>query len=106
MKKRFSIVACLSVALGLAGCGGASPQGLILGKWETGQGDTEIKAEFAGDGTAKITMLGQTLQGTYKFDGENLEWTVNGITTKFQAKVTTTELDVTSDGKMVIYKRT
>ncbi len=40
-----------------------------------------MMAEFSGDGTAKITMFGQTLQGKYKLDGGELVWTLNGRTT-------------------------
>ena len=50
-------------------------------------------------------MFGQTLQGTYKLKGDELEWTVNGKTTKSKVKVTATELEVTSEGITVIYKR-
>ena len=59
------------------------------------------------DGTAKVTMMGQTIQGTYKInDGNELEWTMSGITTKGKLNVTATELDVTDDANRTIkYKR-
>jgi hypothetical protein len=51
-------------------------------------------------------MFEQTLRGTYKFNGEELEWTLNGKTTKSKAKVSATELEVTGDNKtVIIYKR-
>ena len=63
-------------------------------------------SKFGNDGQAKITMLGQTLQGTYKINGgDELEWTVNGTTTKYKTKVSATELELTSEGKTVIYKK-
>jgi hypothetical protein len=66
-----------------------------------------MTAEFNRDGTAKLSMMGRTLQGTYKVNGENeLEWTMNGITTKSKVNVTATELEVTDDANRTItYKR-
>jgi len=85
---------------------GSSPQSLILGKWEA-DSVTKITAEFSSDGTAKLTMFGQTLHGTYKLNAENeLEWTLNGITTKNKVVVTAAELEVTNDSNQTIkYKR-
>jgi len=77
------LVAC--VALFVSACG-SSPQNLILGKWDVAGAQVggvddksaaaagkaiKMSAEFKRDGTAKITMMGQTLQGTYKINGEN-----------------------------------
>jgi hypothetical protein len=124
-----SIVLVAGLALFLPACGSipqslvlGDPQSLILGKWEvsgaqTGGVDDErataagraikMSAEFNKDGTAKITMLGQTLQGTYRINGEKeLEWTMSGITTKSRLNVTATELDVTDDADRTIkYRR-
>jgi hypothetical protein len=121
MYAKLSIVLVASVALFVSACG-SSPQSLILGKWEVagaqvGGVDNEsaaaagraikMSAEFNRDGTAKITMMGQTLQGTYKINGENeLEWTMSGITTKSKLNVTATELGLTDDANRTIkYKR-
>ncbi len=105
MNAKLSMVLVACVALFVTACG-SSPQSLILGKWEV---DSAFKmtAEFSGDGTAKITMLGQTLQGTYKLDGGNvLQWTVNGITSKSKVNVTATELELTdSSNRTIKYKR-
>ena len=106
MKTNLAIIMALScLALGLSACGGSSPQDLIIGKWKAGQGGIKVTAEFAKNGTAKLTMFGQTLQGTYKLEGDELEWTLNGKTTKSKVKVTATELEVTSGGTTIIYKR-
>jgi hypothetical protein len=105
MKKRFTFVVLTCIVLSMSGCG-SSPQNLIVGKWEAGQPDGKVTAEFSKDGQAKITMMGQTLQGTYKMNGaDELEWTLNGTTTKYKAKVTATELELTSEGKTVTYKK-
>jgi hypothetical protein len=120
MNAKLSIVVLACVALFLSACG-SSPQSLIVGKWEvasakaggvdSGYGEVgraiKMTAEFRRDGTAKITMFGQTLQGTYKLNGENeLEWTMSGITTKSKVKVTATELELTDDANRTItYKR-
>ena len=85
MNAKLSIVlAC--VALFVSACGSrpnglflGNPQSLILGKWEmagakVGGVDDEsaaaagraikMSAEFNRDGTARMTIMGQTLQGT------------------------------------------
>jgi hypothetical protein len=112
-------VAC--VALFVSACS-SGPQSRILGKWEVagaqvgGVDDVgaaaagkaiRMSAEFDGDGTAKVTMMGQTLQGTYKINGENeLEWTMSGVTKKSKLNVTPTELELTDDANRTIkYKR-
>lgn len=106
MKLRLSIVLIAGLAVLLSACG-SSPQTLILGKWEVVNAPMKMTAEFNADGTAKITMLGQTLQGRYTLDGGNeLVWTLNGITSKGKANVTATELEVTDEGHRTIkYKR-
>jgi hypothetical protein len=121
MNAKLNIVLPACLTLIASGCG-SRPQSLILGKWEVASakvGGEDVRsaaevgsaikmtAEFNPDGTAKLTMMGQTLQGTYKVNGENeLEWTMNGITTKSKVNVTATELDVTDDANRTItYKR-
>lgn len=107
MPKKFKLstelVAC--VALFVSACA-PSPQRLILGKWEVESAPVKMTAEFSRDGTAKITMLGQTLQGTYQLDQNELVWTMNGTTTKGKVNVTATELELTDDANRTIkYKR-
>lgn len=122
MNAKLSIVIAGSVALFLSACGSSSPQSLIVGRWEVASAKVEgaeavgatqmgkaikMTAEFNRDGTARMTMMGQTLQATYKLDAANeLEWTVNGITTKSKVNVTPTELELT-DGlnRTMVYKR-
>jgi uncharacterized protein (TIGR03066 family) len=104
MKAKLSIVLIVCAALSVAACG-YSPQSLILGKWDV-ESAVKMTVEFSGDGTAKLTMFGQTLHGTYKFDGNELEWTLNGKTTRSKASVTATELELTDDANQTIkYKR-
>ena len=102
-KLRIVVATCMAV---LVSACGPSPQSLIVGRWEV---DSAIKmtVEFSRDGTAKITMFGQTLQGSYKLNAENeLEWTLNGKTTKSKAHVTATELELTDGANRTIkYKR-
>jgi hypothetical protein len=88
----------------LSGCG-SSPESLIIGKWQAGETGFKITAEFSKNGTAKLNMFGHTVHGTYKLDGDELEWTVGGKTTKSKAKVTTTEMELTSEGKTITYKK-
>ena len=119
--RKLSVLVSTCLPLLLSACG-SRPQNLIVGKWEVASasvGGAEVPsateagkaikmaAEFREDATARMTMFGQTLQGTYKLDGENeLEWTMGGITTKSKVSVTETELDVTDDANRTItYKR-
>src|SRR5262245_14024249 len=96
MKAKLCIVVAVCVVL-LSGCG-SSPQSLILGKWEVENAPTKMTAVFKSDGRATISMLGQTLQGTYKLNTENeLEWSMNGMTTKSKVKVTANELELTDN---------
>jgi hypothetical protein len=121
MNTKLGTVLLACVALFLSACR-SSPQSLILGKWEVagaqvGGVDDEsaaaagraikMSAEFNRDGTAKITMMGHTLQGAYKINGENeLEWTMSGVTTKSKLNVTATELELTDGANRTIkYKR-
>ena len=121
MNAKLSIVLVACVALFVSACG-SSPQSLILGKWEVESAKVEganvasatavgraikMTAEFSRDGSAKMTMFGQTLQGTYKLNPENeLEWTMNGMTTKSKVNVTASELELTDDAnRTIIYKR-
>ena len=105
MNAKLSILVTACVALFLSACS-SSPQSLILGKWEV-ESAIKMTAEFSRDGTAKITLFGQTLQGAYKLNAENeLEWTLNGKTTKSKAHVTATELELTDEANRTIkYKR-
>jgi hypothetical protein len=121
MNSKLSVALLACMVLLVCGCG-SSPQNLILGKWEisgarvggvddanAGAAGKAIKMslEFKKDGTAQITMMGQTLQGTYKINGENeLEWTMGGITTTGKLNVTGTELEVTdAENRTIKYRR-
>ena len=116
-KLRIAVFSC--VALFLPACG-SSPQNLIVGRWvadraKAGDADApytqvakaiHMAAEFSPDGTAQMTMMGHTMQGTYKLTGDELEWSMSGITKKARAKVTAAELEVTDDeNQTVLYKR-
>lgn len=94
------------VVLLLSACA-SSNQSLIVGKWEVEGAPMKMTAEFLNDGTARITILGQTSQGTYKLNGDSdLEWTMNGMSTKAKVNVTGTELDFTNEQNQTIkYKR-
>jgi hypothetical protein len=105
MKTKLAFVALACVALLVVGCG-SSPQNLIVGKWEAGEAGVKLTAEFTKDGKAKLTLFGRPVQGTYKLNGDDeLEWTVNGATSKFKVKVTPTELYFTSEGNTITYRR-
>jgi hypothetical protein len=66
-----------------------------------------MAAEFKSDGTATISIFGQTVQGTYKLNGaDELEWSMNGMSTKAKVKVTATDLELTDNmNRTIKYKR-
>jgi hypothetical protein len=103
-KLGFALVAW--VALFVSSCG-SSPQSLIIGKWEVENAPLKMTAEFSADGTAKMTMFGQTLQGKYKLDsGNELEWSMNGMTTKSKVNLTATEMELTdNENRTIKYRR-
>jgi len=105
LNAKLSIVIATCAMLLVSACG-SSPQSLIIGKWEV-ESVIKMSVEFSRDGTAKITMLGQTLQAAYKLNGDNeLEWTMNGISKKSKVHVTANELELTDDSNQTIkYKR-
>src|SRR5579864_1307476 len=105
MNAKLIIVVAACAAVFLLACA-PRPQSLIIGKWEA-EAAVKMTAEFTEDGTARITMFGRTLQGTYKLNSEDeLEWAMNGITTKMKVHVTATELEVTDNQNRTIkYKR-
>lgn len=107
MNPKLTIAATVCLALFVAGCGLGGTPSLIIGKWEVENAPLKMTAEFNGDGTAKMTILGQTLQGRYKLNGgDELEWTMNGMSTRAKINVTATELELTNDQKETIkYRR-
>jgi len=105
MHTKLLVVLACGMALFLVACL-STPQSLIVGKWEVEGAPMKMVAEFHPDGTAFVTMLGQRLRGTYKLSGDNLEWTMNGTTTRMKVNVTVSELEVTNDQNQTIkYKR-
>jgi hypothetical protein len=105
------------VALFDSACG-SSHRSLILGKWEADTavdsngtvqvlkgkvGGKPMTVEFDEDGTAKLTMMGQTMQGAYQLDAANeLKWTMNGISTTSKANITDTGLELTDEANRTI----
>jgi hypothetical protein len=95
-------------AMLLSACGALAQKALIVGKWEVVNAPMKMTAEFSADGKAKITMLGQTAEGTYPVnDEQELEWTLNGVSAMNDIKVTPTELELTdrANKKTIKYKR-
>lgn len=104
MKTKLAFVLLMCMALSVVGCGTGS-QNPLVGKWEAGQAGFKLQAEFTPDGKARISMFGKTFEGTYKLNGDELEWTLNGTTTKSKVKVNAKELELTSEGKTITYKK-
>src|SRR5262245_36376961 len=75
MNTKFVFTAVAALAFFFSGCG-SSPQNLIVGKWEAGQGAIKMTMEFYSNGKAKLGMFGQSIDATYKINGgDELEWT-------------------------------
>lgn len=104
MKATFASVLVACIILSFSGCG-SDPRSRIVGKWEAGQEGVKLQMEFTKDGKTKVTIFGQSVEGTYKVNGDELETTINGRTMKGKLKVTATELELTSDGKTITYKK-
>ena len=121
MSAKLSILLVTCVVLFASSCGSVH-RSLLLGKWEADSavdsngsvqvlngrvGGKPMTVEFDEDGTAKLTMMGQTMQGAYQLDAENeLKWTMNGISTKSKANLTATGLELTDEANRTIrYKR-
>jgi hypothetical protein len=82
------------------------PQNLILGKWQA-DGALKTTAEFSRHGIARLTIFGQTTQGSYRFSGaDELEWILNGRTTKARVTVSVTELELANAAhQTVVYRK-
>jgi hypothetical protein len=82
------------------------PRNLILGKWQA-ESALKMTAEFSPGGAARLTMFGQTIQGSYRFSGaDELEWTLNGRTTKAKVRVSAAELELTgADHQTIVYRK-
>jgi hypothetical protein len=105
MNTKIVLTTLAGLVLFISGCG-SSPQNLIVGKWEAGQGAVKITMEFYNDGKAKLGMFGQSIDATYKINGgDELEWTCNGETKKGKMKISGKELEISSDGNSIVYKR-
>jgi len=106
MKMKFCVALAVCVALMLGACGAAA-QALIVGRWEVEGAAVKMTAQFDRDGTAAVTIFGQTSRSTYKLISDNeLEWTMAGKTTRAKINVTATELELTDDENRTIkYKR-
>jgi hypothetical protein len=52
-------------------------------------------------------MLGQTLHGNYKLNTDNeMQWTMNGLSTKQKVNVTAEKLEITDDrNQTIVYFR-
>ena len=104
MIRKWIPVCTLCLLLFLPACA-PRPQSLIVGTWEA-EAATKIVAEFRADGTAHLTMFGQTIHGTWQLSGDELVWSMNGRTTKAKVNVTAAELELTDDNHRTIkYKR-
>jgi hypothetical protein len=107
MKPQTILAACVTFLLTLSIVACASgPQNLILGKWEVDNAPMKMTAEFNSDGTGAVTIFGQTVRGKYKVTGDELEWDLNGRSTKAKVHVSANLLELTDDENRTIrYKR-
>ena len=53
----------------------------------------------------RLPVVSPAVHGVCALNGDELEWTINGDTTKSKVKVDATELELTSEGQTIKYKR-
>lgn len=101
-KRAFALLAVLVLAMSLVACGGSK----LVGTWEATSNGLAVGYTFEKDGTCKANLLGLTLEGTYKTEGDNLTITMSFLgqestdTTKYKVegdKLTMTS--TTADGE-------
>ena len=64
-------------------------------------------AQFRDDGTASLTLFGQTVQGGYKVnENSELEWAMNGMSSRHKVAVSGDKLEITdAENRTIVYKR-
>jgi serine/threonine protein kinase len=78
----------------------------IVGRWESVDAPIRIIQEFRKNGQSKITLLGKTTIGTYKLNGDDIDWRSGAMTAK--CKVTffsSTEMELSNEAGSVKYKK-
>jgi hypothetical protein len=79
----------------------------IVGKWESVDAPVRVIQEFSKDGQSKITFARITTKGTYKLDGDVIDWRGGGMTAKVKVKFTSsTDMELSNEaGQRVRYKK-
>lgn len=104
------ILVCAVFVTAFAGCM-ASPEKQIIGKWKDSTG--MVGYEFMEDGTAKFTVLGVPVNGTYTMDKKEETITMTGTvliksiskTYKYQIEESKLTLTDVSSGDAATYVR-
>jgi hypothetical protein len=94
------------ILFGLLLCGcRQSPRNLLIGKWEIES--PRIVTEFHTDGTTSFSALGQTLNGTYRWNSpDELETNLNGRVARSKAEVREEALELTNENhETIVFKR-
>lgn len=114
MKKLISVLAvilvCAVLVTAFAGCA-VMPQKQIIGKWKDSTGI--VGYEFMEDGTAKFTVLGVPVNGTYTMDNKEETITMSGtvlvkeVSRTYKYKIEENKLTLTdvSSGDTATYVR-
>jgi GYF domain 2 len=79
----------------------------LVGRWESVDAPVRVIQEFSKDGQSKITFARITTKGTYKLDGDVIDWRGGGMTAKVKVKFSSsTEMELSNEaGQRVRYKK-
>ena len=105
IKKITALVAVLVLTFSLVACGKAS----VVGTWKAEQDGTVATYEFKKDGTGSVSIIGITLDITYKTEGEKLSVTMSFLgqsdTQEYTYSVKGKKLTLTADGDSVVFDK-
>ena len=81
----------------------------IVGRWQSVDAPVQLGRviqEFSKDGQWKITIAGTTTKGTYKLDGDIIDWRSGTMTAKVKVKFTSsTDMELSNEAGRVRYKK-
>jgi hypothetical protein len=78
----------------------------LVGKWVSVGTPTRITQEFSKDGESKITFSGTTHLGTYKFNGDEIDWRSGSTTAKCKVRFNSSiEMVLSNEAGTVKYRK-
>ena len=78
----------------------------LVGKWVSVGTPTRITQEFSKNGQSKITFSGTTTMGTYKFNGDEIDWRSGATTAKCKVRFNSSiEMVLSNEAGTVKYRK-